>query len=399
MLSMDKMLAGRYPHETLRLSWGLTAIALCLCTAFAGCNTNPTPPPIVIGHVSDKSRIDKAGDEAEWGIRLALQELDKGDALTEAFHGRSVQVRHTNAYGNLDAYEAEAVRLDTLNRCAAIMGGYSAKEVAALDHVKVPILTFHGQPVVGGSNDLFYLGMSPVRQGEILAKVIGGNAKAKRVVILLDERRPESAALADAFQQAFAETRKDQKADADSVLTLRFGKDAKWSELIDRARDRELQAVVFAGAVQDFNAYQKEFRREYALTQPELVYAGDDCDPRLADLASGAKGPILLATAYYADPKSEKIAGFRKSFQDAFQTEPDVNAALAYDGFRILIEAMKKTSAQLTPEKLREELLKIKDFEGLTGPISILPDRQAQRTLYVVRWQNGSVTLVKSFAP
>jgi len=34
-----------------------------------GCNTGATPPPIVVGHVTDKSRLDKAGDEAELGLR------------------------------------------------------------------------------------------------------------------------------------------------------------------------------------------------------------------------------------------------------------------------------------------------------------------------------------------
>jgi branched-chain amino acid transport system substrate-binding protein len=371
---------------------------LILC-GVVGCNTNPTPAPIVIGHVSDKSRVDKAGDQAELGIRLALYELNKGDALTEAFNGRTVQVRHTDAHGDLDAFEAEAVRLDTINRCLALLGGYSAKEVAALDHVKIPILTFHGQPVSGASNQVFYLGMSPVRQGEVIAKVVAADRIVDRIVILIDERRPESAALAEAFQKAFARSRMDWEGRLGTVLTLRFGKDASWAELIDRTRSHEPKAVVFAGGVQDFNAYHKVFRREYFLSKPQLVYAGNDGDQRLFDLAPGTKAPVVLASAFYADPAAEKIAGFMKAYQDAFQVEADVNAALAYDSSRILVEAMKKTSTQLTPEHVREELLKTKDFDGVTGPLTIAADRQAQRPLHVLRWQNGTLTLVKTFAP
>jgi branched-chain amino acid transport system substrate-binding protein len=365
----------------------------------AGCYTNPAPPPIVIGHVSDKSRVDKAGDQAEFGIRLALTELNKEDALTEAFNGRAFQVRHTDAHGEIDAFESEAVRLDTINRCLALLGGYSAKEVAALDHVKIPILTFHGQPVSGASNQVFYLGMSPVRQGEVLAKVVADNAKTKKLVILLDERRPESAALAEAFQKAFAEARKDEKAEAGATLTLRFGKDPEWADLIVRTRDYEPQAVVFAGTVQDFNAYHKVFRRKYFMSEPQLVYAGNDGDQKLFDLAPGSKATVLLASAFHADPASEKVAGFMKAYQDAYQVEADVNAALAHDGFRILIEAMKKTPTQLTPERVREELLKTKDFDGVTGPLTITAERQVQRPLHVLRWQNGVVTLMKTFAP
>lgn len=374
---------------------GSLAVIFGMLAFGAGCQTNMTPPPIVIGHVSDTTRLDKAGAEAEFGIRLALHDMSKGDALTEAFHGRAVQVRHTDAHGELAAFESEAVRLDTVNRCLALVGGYSAQEVAALDHVKVPVLTFYGQPVIGASSDVFYLGMAPVRQGEVLASASAENAGIQRVAILVDERRAESAALADAFQKTFAATRKDEKPGV--VLQVRFGKDASWSDLMVRVRDQEAQAIVFAGTVQDFNACHKAYRQEYFVNEPELVFAGPDGEQRLFDVGPASKGSILLATAFYADAKSEKIAGFMKSFQDAFHTEADVHAALAYDGFKMLIEAMKKANPQLTPEHVREELLKIKDFDGLTGPLTVMPNRQMQRTLFVVRWQNGVMTLVKPF--
>lgn len=366
--------------------------------ALAGCTPTVTPTPIVIGHVSDKSRADKAGDQAEFGIRLALRDL-KGESLSEALGGRSIQVRHTNAHGDVDAYESEAVRLESINRSIAIIGGYSSKEVTALDHVKVPILTFHGQPVSGASNLVFYLGMTPTRQGEVLAKVIADEAKTKKIVVAFDERRSESGPLAEALQKTFQEARKDQKADASAILSVRFGKDADWSELMGRTRAHEPQAVVFVGNVNDFNAFHKAFRREFFLNEPTLVYAGNDGEQQLFEQIAEAKSTILFASAFYADPASDKIMAFMKAYQDAFKTDADVNAALAYDGLQILVDAMKKTEKQLTPEKLRDELLKTKDFAGLTGALSVTPERQVRRPLHVLRWQNGAVTLVKTIAP
>ena len=88
-----------------------------------------------------------------------------------------------------------------------------------------------------------------------------------------------------------------------------------------------------------------------------------------------------------------------KAYREANSTEADVNAALAYDGLRILVAAMKETRTQLTPERIRDELLKTKNFEGLTGPLTINADREVQRPLYVVRWHGGTPTLVKKFDP
>ena len=129
------------------------------------------------------------------------------------------------------------------------------------------------------------------------------------------------------------------------------------------------------------------------------MYAGADGDHHLFDLEGDDKTSVLLATAFYADPAAEKITAFMKAYQEAFKTEADVHAAIAYDGFRILIDAMKRTPTQLTPERVREELVQTKDFAGLTGPLTITSEREVQRTLFVVRWQNGTLRMQKAFAP
>ena len=381
----------------MRFSAGIMILGSMLF-AVTGCNTNATPPPILIGHVSDKTRLDRAGDQAELGIRLALSEVQKDGTPPEELGGRKIEVRHTDTRGELAAYESQAVRLDAVNRCVALMGGLSAQEVTALDHVKMPMLTFHGQQVSGASNQVFYLGMTPSRQGEVLGKVVVEDRSVKRIVIVQDERRSDLTDLAETFQKAAFNARADLVAQFAKITILRFAQDAKWSDLVQRLSDQKPDAIVFAGSVQDFNAWYRVFRKEFGKGAPQLVYAGNDGDSTLFDL-DNAEVSVLLATAFYADPDSEKMGTFMKAYRAAFETTADVHSALAYDGFRMLVEALKRTPTQLTSERIREELLKTKDFEGLTGPLTITADRQVQRTLYVVRWQNGVLKAVKTFAP
>jgi branched-chain amino acid transport system substrate-binding protein len=362
----------------------------------AGCNNGATPPPIIVGHVSDKTRRDQAGDEAEGGIRLALHNLSKDGALAEAFQGRKIIVQHTDTRGELDAFESESVRLTTISRAVALLGGMSAKEVTALDHVKVPILTFHGHAVPGASNQVFYLGMTPTRQGDVLARTVAESAK--RIIIVQDERRAEANPLAEAFQKTLADTRKEAATEPPTIVTLRFGKEPSWSEILDRMVMAPPQAVVFAGTPQDFNAWLRVARRYLSLDEIHLVFAGNDGEHQLFDLGDDAKTSVHLATAFYADPASDKIQTFLKAYRDMPpKIEADVNAALAYDGFRMLVEAMKNAAPQVTPERIRDELAKTEKFDGLTGPLTITTERQVQRPLFVMRWQNGTLTLVKAF--
>jgi branched-chain amino acid transport system substrate-binding protein len=363
---------------------------LGIVSAFsAGCGTNPTPTPIILGHVSDKTRLDKAGDHAELGLRLALHELSEDKAVTEALGNRPIQIRHTDTRGVLDAFESEAVRLDSVNRAAALFGGISAPEVSALDHVKIPILTFHGDPVSGASKNVFYLGMSSEQQGRILAKVLAETAKMERVAILVDERRPEAALSAQSFHQALPE--------GVAVLTLRFGKDAKWEELTARIANQPAQAVYFAGDVQDFNDWMKTWGKD-GLENVPILFAGVDGSQRRFDFDARPKSSILFASAFSTQQPNDKTQTFLKAYREAFQAEAEVNAALAYDGLRMLVDAIKRAQpASLTAERVREELLKTKNFDGLTGPLSITGERQVDRPLFVSRWQNGNITMVRKF--
>lgn len=368
--------------------------------ALAGCNPSATPLPIVIGHVSDKARLDKAGDQAELGIRLALHELTKDGALAETFGGRKIQVRHTDTRGEIDAFESQAVRLDSINRCLTLFGGLSAKEVTALDHVKMPVLTFQGQLVSGGSSQVFYLGMSPTRQGEVLAKIVAENPKNQKTVIWQDERNSDAIAFSETFERTLTETRKDADAKPLTVATVRFGKDPQWGVLIPSSNTVQPrpQCLVFAGGAQDFNAWLQMYGMAFSLDGIQVLFAGNDGDHRHFNVGAERNMSILVATAFYADPASDKIQAFLKAYREMPpKVEAGIHSALAYDGFRMLIEAMKQTPTQLTPEKVREELLKTKDFAGLTGPLTITAERQVQRPLFVMRWQNGTLTLVKTF--
>src|SRR5262249_52142488 len=156
-----------------------------------------------------------------------------------------------------------------------------------------------------------------------------------------DDRSAESTIVAEAFEKALADARKSNGATSAANLTLRFGKDVRWSDLLERTRAYDPQAILFAGPVQDFTAWLRAYRQEVFLTEPTLIYAGEDCPVQSFDLDPRTSTKFILATAYSADA-GEKSKTFRKAYQDAFQVEPDVHAALAYDGFRILADALKR---------------------------------------------------------
>src|SRR5437867_3968583 len=96
---------------------GWCAFALLL----AGCASRVPPEPIYIGHLAPRSGADKeVGKQAEQGIVLAIEEARDNDDLIA---GRPVAVVHADSRGDGKVLEREAVRLATVNKVAALLGG------------------------------------------------------------------------------------------------------------------------------------------------------------------------------------------------------------------------------------------------------------------------------------
>ena len=360
--------------------------------ALSGCNWNATPPPITIGHVGDKSRADKASDQAELGIRLALAELNKDNALTEAFQGRAVQVRHTDTRGNLDAFASQAVRLDSVNRAVVLLGGSSTREVSALANVKTPIVTFHGAALESTGSHVLHLGIRPHAQGEALAKASIQPKLPGRVFVIQDERIAESILLCDAFANKLHVAGKEKETKVD-FLTSRFGDKVEWSKINQRLREYTPDLVIFAGEPSDFNLWHADFRTKKT-GLPTIVFAGGDGDQKRFDLGQATTSRLIYATAFHAAAENEKTRTFVKAYADAYSETPGVHAALAFDGLRLTIEALKRAVPLATPERIREELLKPAEIDSVTGPLFLGKAGNLSRTIYVFSWQPNRLNLV-----
>ena len=73
-------------------------------------------------------------------------------------------------------------------------------------------------------------------------------------------------------------------------------------------------------------------------------------------------------------------------------------AALGYDAARILFEAMQR-SKSLSGQDLAAELTKTRNFDGVTGKISVDANRNAVKLAYMLEMKGGVPTFVSTIAP
>lgn len=367
------------------MQWTVCFGFVFLTLGACGCGQASTPPPVYLGHVAARSGPGmEAGDQAAAGIRLALEELNQ-DANLRPFY-----VRNVDTQGKLEAFESLAIRLTTVNQVEALLGGDAPEQVSKLARAKALIMSPAGHRPRELGDNVFTTGLMPSLQGETLAHFAWNTLGKARWVIVLDESKEEMLMLARAFEKEMAAAAPDPKTKlTPKVTTIPIGKYPKMGELGTRVLLENPQGVLFAGQTGDLSILLPELEKPRDLA----VLAGDANFQRLA---ATEQEPIYAATTFVMDPEYPQAIDFGQKYKKAFGNDPDAHAALAYEGMRLLGDTARKAFA--SGQRVREQLVMLKDFPGLLGPLSFESDRQMRRPAVVVRWDGSRMNLMKSVA-
>ncbi|HKI33104.1 MAG TPA: ABC transporter substrate-binding protein [Gemmataceae bacterium] len=370
--------------SSLRLpAWLLAALL------FAGCSRSSSTEAIVVGHLAPLSGPDKMlGEHARQGILLAVEEIN-GD--TEKINGRPVEVHQADDCGPPAAAGNAAVRLVTVTRAVALLGGLTserAEQIARAAQPGVPLVTPSPLPAPLAAETAFSTCPPPGQQGKALARFSAEELKVKHVAVLLDSRSAVCAGVAAAFVKEFraAERQADQ---------FRYENDTGLADLAARAAQAKPDAVLIATPVADFVKLREGLVK--AEVKGPFLFGGEESAWPVLFAEAGAGHGVYAVTTFAADGLTARGQEFAKKYRERFQEAPDLYAASAYDGARLLFEAMRKAGPGKL-ERLREQFAGLENFDSLTGPLTIdKDDHGAHRPLFVVQRQEGEAKMVKCY--
>ena len=92
------------------------------------------------------------------------------------------------------------------------------------------------------------------------------------------------------------------------------------------------------------------------------------------------------------------IQDFIKKFRAKHEEGPDAMAALGYDSAMILADAIKRAGTT-EPAKLRDAIAGTKDFQGVTGKITLDEKRNASKPAVILTIKDGKFKYVETVAP
>jgi branched-chain amino acid transport system substrate-binding protein len=93
----------------------------------------------------------------------------------------------------------------------------------------------------------------------------------------------------------------------------------------------------------------------------------------------------------YPESPDPAIKAVVEAYRSAYQEEPDILSAQAYDAAAMILSLLK--AKKETPAAIREGLLAIRDYPGISGRTSFIGSGDAQKQLFLIRIENRKFTL------
>jgi branched-chain amino acid transport system substrate-binding protein len=217
------------------------------------------------------------------------------------------------------------------------------------------------------------------------------NLKASKAAILYDQSAAYGVGLQDEFDKAF--TKLGGQIVAKETYTAG---DQDFSAQLTAIRGSQPDVVFVPGYYTDVGNIAIQARK-LGIEVPLL--GGDGWDSsKLGEIAGKSINGCFYSNHYSHQDPSPRVQDFIKKYEAKFGSTPDGLAALGYDAARILADAIGRANS-LKGADIAAQLAQTKDFDGVTGKISIDENRNAVKPAVMLEMKDGVPTYVSTIEP
>jgi len=304
---------------------------------------------------------------------------------------KSDKVEAANAVKRLIEKEKVVAIIGTYGSSLAMAGG----EVA--EKAKVPMVgTSCTNPLVTqGKKFSFRVCFIDPFQGAGAATYAYKDLKLKTAALLVDISNDYSVGLASFFTKSFT------KLGGQIVANLKYqAGDQDFTAQLTEIASKKPDVLFIPSYFAEGAIIMKQVKELGAKFQ---VMGGDAMDnPQIVEIGGAAVEGFVHTTFPY-DPSMKNMSPMAQKFTDnwkkAFPSkEPNVNAALGYDTYLLVLDAIKR-AGKAEPAAITTALVATKGFEGVTGSTTINATHDAEKPVGLVQIKDGKKTYIGSITP
>jgi branched-chain amino acid transport system substrate-binding protein len=351
--------------------------------------------PYLIGEIGSLTGPEATfGISTHQGIELAFEAVNQAGGV----HGRSLKLKTMDDQGKPEEAATAITKLITDDQVIAILGEVASSRSLAMAPIaqqyRIPMITPSStNPRVTEVGDyIFRVCFIDPFQGTVMARFALETLKLKSVAVLKDVKNDYSVGLADFFKDTF------QKGGGTISLEQSYSAgDKDFKAQLTSLRSKNPEAVFVPGYYTEVSLIARQARE---LGMKMAFLGGDGWDsPKLKEIAGKALDGSFFSNHYSEEDRSPRVQEFIASYKTKYGQTPDGLAAMGYDAAKVLIEAMKRTSPEMKAVDLRAQIAATKDFQGVTGKISLDEKRNAVKSAVVLKVNEGAFQYVTTIHP
>lgn len=375
----------------------LVVASLLLSVAFLGC-----PPKsetagggaagdgeILVGEYGSMTGPQATfGQSTHNGIMMAVDEVNAAGGV----NGRKIRVITEDDQSKQEEAANAVTKLISQNNVVAVLGEVASSNSLAAAPIcqanKVPMITpsSTNAAVTQKGDYIFRMCFIDDYQGEALGNYVARDLKLNRAAVLVDVKSDYSTGLATVFEKAF--TAQGGKIVAKQSYA---NGDSDFRSQLTTVKAANPQVLFVPGYYTDIG--QIAIQAKDLGIQAPLV-GGDGWEsPKLIEIGGKSLEGSFYSNHYFVDDPTPQVREFVEKYAQRYGARPDSLAALGYDTARVLADALKRAGSTEGPA-LRDAIAATKNFPGVTGTITLGPDRNPiGKKLVVLEIKNGQVAL------
>lgn len=366
---------------------GLALLATVGCTKKAAVSTDQaasTASEIVVGEVGSMTGSEATfGTSTHQGIVLAFEQLNAAGGVK----GKKFKLITLDDQGKPDEAATAVTKLITQDKIVALLGEVASSRSLAM----APIAQSNGVPMITPSSTnpkvteqgdyIFRVCFIDPFQGTVMAKFAQETLKLKNVAILRDVKNDYSVGLADFFTQTFV------KNGGKIVVDQSYSAgDMDFKSQLTAIRAKKPDAIYVPGYYTEVGLIARQ-AKELGMNVP--LMGGDGWDsPKLKEIGGKSIEGSYFSNHYSEEDQSPNVQKFITEYKAKFNAVPDGLAAMGYDAAMVLADAMTR-APDLKNTSIRDAIAKTKDYQGVTGIITLNEHRDPIKSAVVLKVADG----------
>ncbi len=340
--------------------------------------------------------FEETGDVASYGTaeqkaaKLAVDEINKAGGVD----GKQIEITDKDNKSELSEASTVSTNLVTQAKVNAIIGpatsGGTGAAITNAAKASVPLITPSGtqDDLTKGQDYLFRTTFIDSFQGKILSKYVTDNLKAKKIVLYYDNSSDYAKGIAKAFQEEYK---------GEIVATETFAsKDTDFQAALTKFKGKDFDALVVPGYYTEAGKIVNQ-ARGMGIDKPIVGGDGFNSEEFISQATPAAATNVYYVSGYSTSgDMTAKAKKFLEAYKAKYNEEPSMFSALAYDSVYMVAEASKGAKNSVD---IKENLAKLKDFEGVTGSITMDKNHNPVKSALMIGLKDGKVDTVETVKP